>query len=107
MEGAKQVVFLPLVALLALVIAPMIVDGAVPRYTYTRQYYKKTNTCANAEAFVKHQVKKFWEQDHSITPKLLRLLYSDCMVTVMSFSTSLSYYFRRSIIIVLISILNK
>ncbi|XP_010672273.2 probable peroxidase 61 [Beta vulgaris subsp. vulgaris] len=81
MEGAKQVVFLPLVALLALVIAPMIVDGAVPRYTYTRQYYKKTNTCANAEAFVKHQVKKFWEQDHSVTPKLLRLLYSDCMVT--------------------------
>ncbi|KAG2725929.1 hypothetical protein I3760_01G089000 [Carya illinoinensis] len=43
-------------------------------------YYKVHNTCANAEVFIKHQVRKFWDQDKSITPKLLRLLYSDCFV---------------------------
>lgn len=90
MEGGKQYLY-PLMALLvALVVCSMIgnVDGAVsvPRYTLTRQYYKKTNTCAHVEAYVKHNVKVFWDQDKSITPKLLRLLYSDCMVTVMSIS---------------------
>ncbi|XP_021863420.1 probable peroxidase 26 [Spinacia oleracea] len=85
MEGGKQYLY-PLMALLvALVVCSMIgnVDGAVsvPRYTLTRQYYKKTNTCAHVEAYVKHNVKVFWDQDKSITPKLLRLLYSDCMVT--------------------------
>ncbi|KAK9725142.1 hypothetical protein RND81_05G124900 [Saponaria officinalis] len=83
MEGNK-ILFL-LIITLALVAGSMIgkVDGAIglPRDGLTRQYYKKTNTCENVEAFVKHQVKLFWEKDHSITPKLLRLLYSDCMVT--------------------------
>ncbi|KAK3022528.1 hypothetical protein RJ639_046744 [Escallonia herrerae] len=46
----------------------------------TRQFYKKHNTCANVEAFVRHQVTLFWLQDKSITAKLLKLLYSDCMV---------------------------
>ncbi|XP_074281442.1 putative peroxidase 61 [Silene latifolia] len=76
--------FLPLMAL-ALVAGSLIgnVDGAItlPRDTLTRLYYKKTNTCENVEAFVKHQVKLFWDEDKTITPKLLRLLYSDCMVT--------------------------
>ncbi|PRQ37911.1 putative peroxidase [Rosa chinensis] len=47
----------------------------------TWHYYKVTNTCRDAEAFIQHQVKKFWDQDKSITAKLLRLLYSDCFVT--------------------------
>ncbi|KAL2920898.1 putative peroxidase 61 [Bienertia sinuspersici] len=86
MEGIKQG-FLPLVALLALVAGLMIgdvVEGAtvVPRNRLVRQYYKKTNSCRSAEAFVKHQVKLFWQHDKSVTPKLLRLLYSDCMVTI-------------------------
>ncbi|CAO2838207.1 unnamed protein product [Amaranthus hypochondriacus] len=82
MEGRNNVL-LPLVALLTLVAGSMIgnVEGAVTFPRLTRQYYKKTNTCANAEAFVKHLVQQFWEQDKTITPKLLRLLYSDCMVT--------------------------
>ncbi|XP_031125758.1 probable peroxidase 61 [Ipomoea triloba] len=45
-----------------------------------RQYYKKLNTCANAEAFVKYQVKMMWQRDRSLTAKLLKLLYADCMV---------------------------
>ncbi|XP_021774886.1 probable peroxidase 61 [Chenopodium quinoa] len=85
MEEGKQLYY-PLVALLALVVGFLMigdVEGAitVPRYTLTRSYYKKTNTCYHAEAYVKHLVKEFWDQDKSITPKLLRLVYSDCMVT--------------------------
>ncbi|KAK6118623.1 hypothetical protein DH2020_047615 [Rehmannia glutinosa] len=45
-----------------------------------RQFYKKLNTCANVEAFVKYQVKLWWDEDKSITAKLLKLLYVDCMV---------------------------
>ncbi|CAI9761659.1 unnamed protein product [Fraxinus pennsylvanica] len=45
-----------------------------------RQYYKKLNTCENAEAFVKHQVQVYWSKDRSITAKLVKLLYADCMV---------------------------
>lgn len=48
----------------------------------TRHFYKKLNTCANVEAFVKHQVTLFWNQDKSITAKLFKLLYADCMVNV-------------------------
>lgn len=47
-----------------------------------RHLYKKLNTCANVEPFVKHQVKLWWNRDKSITPKLLKLLYADCMVNV-------------------------
>ncbi|KAL3619916.1 hypothetical protein CASFOL_034828 [Castilleja foliolosa] len=45
-----------------------------------RHFYKKLNTCANVEAFVTHQVKLWWDHDKTITPKLLKLLYADCMV---------------------------
>lgn len=47
-------------------------------------YYKVHNTCRDAEEYVRHQVKIFWDQDKGVTPKLLRLLYSDCFVTVSS-----------------------
>ena len=83
-----EVVVLPLMAL-ALVVGSMIgkVEGAVslPPVHLTRQFYKKTNTCADVEAFVKHQVTIHWNQDKTLTPKLLRLVYSDCMVTVCAF----------------------
>lgn len=60
--------------------------GLPPDAKYlTRKYYKKLNTCANAEAFVKHQVQVYWNKDHSITAKLVKLLYADCMVNVGSF----------------------
>ncbi|XP_073030497.1 probable peroxidase 26 [Primulina eburnea] len=45
-----------------------------------RHFYKKLKTCANVEAFVKHQVQLWWDKDKSITAKLLKLLYADCMV---------------------------
>lgn len=47
-----------------------------------RHYYKKLNTCANVESFVQFQVKRYWDNNKAITPKLLKLLYTDCMVTV-------------------------
>ncbi|KAK9082736.1 hypothetical protein Scep_029207 [Stephania cephalantha] len=63
------------------------VHGAItlPSTALTRNYYKKhynnTDQCRDVEEYIKHQVKTFWEKDPSITPKLLRLLYSDCFVT--------------------------
>ncbi|XP_050213648.1 probable peroxidase 61 [Mercurialis annua] len=45
------------------------------------QYYKRYTTCPEAEVYIRHQVGLFWKNDTSITPKLLRLLYSDCFVT--------------------------
>ncbi|TXG72774.1 hypothetical protein EZV62_001353 [Acer yangbiense] len=44
-------------------------------------YYKVHNTCDDAEVYIRHQITNFWNQDKSITPKLVRLLYSDCFVT--------------------------
>ncbi|ONK72404.1 uncharacterized protein A4U43_C04F19070 [Asparagus officinalis] len=44
-------------------------------------HYKVHNTCRYAEVFIKHLVTKAWNKDRSITPALLRLAYSDCMVT--------------------------
>ncbi|GMI78680.1 hypothetical protein like AT5G24070 [Hibiscus trionum] len=43
-------------------------------------YYKVHNTCADAEAYIRHQVELFYNRDSTIAPKLLRLQYSDCMV---------------------------
>ncbi|KAJ9549864.1 hypothetical protein OSB04_022407 [Centaurea solstitialis] len=45
-----------------------------------RHYYKVHNTCANVEPFIRHQIKAFWDKDKTITPKLIKLLYADCMV---------------------------
>ena len=49
------------------------------------QYYKRNTTCDDAEAYVRHQVQLFWRtarNGKTILPKLLKLLYSDCFVTV-------------------------
>lgn len=54
-----------------------------PPTTYLKwHYYKITNTCRDVEEYVRHEVKLFWDNDRSITPKLLRLVYSDCFITV-------------------------
>ncbi|KAG6419879.1 hypothetical protein SASPL_116391 [Salvia splendens] len=45
-----------------------------------RHFYKKLNTCANVEPFVRHQVTLWWNRENNITAKLLKLLYADCMV---------------------------
>ncbi|KAJ4969462.1 hypothetical protein NE237_016163 [Protea cynaroides] len=46
-----------------------------------RKYYKIHETCPAAEQYVRHEVEIFYKNDSTITPKLLRLLYSDCFVT--------------------------
>ncbi|KAL3829203.1 hypothetical protein ACJIZ3_018005 [Penstemon smallii] len=45
-----------------------------------RHFYKKFNICYNVEPYVLHQVKLWWDQDKSISAKLLKVLYADCMV---------------------------
>ncbi|OVA11060.1 Plant peroxidase [Macleaya cordata] len=59
------------------------VDGAitVPPSGLIRKFYKLNKKCPDVEEYIKHQVKEFWIKDKTITPKLLRLLYSDCFVS--------------------------
>lgn len=71
-------------------------------------YYKVHNTCDEAEIYVRHQVQLLWNKDKTITPKLLRLLYSDCFVTVCAsthfYSACSSSLFLRSIKFVYVSL---
>lgn len=86
--GKETFVFFPLLLVLALSLSLGFVGAAStlqPGVKLVWHYYKVHNTCDNAETFIKYQVKKFWDQDKSITPKLLRLLYSDCFVNVCTF----------------------
>ncbi|KAD6453385.1 hypothetical protein E3N88_08090 [Mikania micrantha] len=45
-----------------------------------RHFYKVHNTCANVESFVRHQVQLVSAGDPTVAPKLIKLLYADCMV---------------------------
>ncbi|KAL8210186.1 hypothetical protein R6Q57_006918 [Mikania cordata] len=45
-----------------------------------RHFYKVHNTCANVESFVRHQVQLMSASDPTVAPKLIKLLYADCMV---------------------------
>lgn len=86
MEKRDQpaVTILPLLALAVLSFLPADVKAATSLPTPVKlqwHYYKVHNTCDDAEAYIQYQVKRFWQSDKSITPKLLRLLYSDCLVT--------------------------
>lgn len=95
MEKRDQpaVTILPLLALAVLSFLPADVKAATSLPTPVKlqwHYYKVHNTCDDAEAYIQYQVKRFWQSDKSITPKLLRLLYSDCLVTVSLF---LLFYF--------------
>ncbi|KAG0475960.1 hypothetical protein HPP92_012801 [Vanilla planifolia] len=44
-------------------------------------FYDRNASCPHAEDFVKHLVGKAWEKDRSVAAALLRLVYSDCLVT--------------------------
>ncbi|KAL3752659.1 hypothetical protein ACJRO7_000120 [Eucalyptus globulus] len=54
-------------------------EGLKPPLTLKWHYYR--NSCRDAETYVRHQVEYYWKPDKSLTPKLLRLLYSDCFIT--------------------------
>ncbi|CAH2044257.1 unnamed protein product, partial [Thlaspi arvense] len=74
--------FFPLLALVAISLAKTATveaaTGMNPPVKLVWHYYN--NTCHNAETDIRFQVEKFYKNDSSIAPKLLRLLYSDCMV---------------------------
>lgn len=61
-----------------------VAEGAtkLPLNGLVLHYYKKHTNCTYTEEFIKHLVKKAWDLDKSITPALLRLVYSDCFVRV-------------------------
>lgn len=65
-----------------------------------RHFYKVHNTCANVEPFVRHQVGLVWANDKSVAPKLIKLLYADCMVNVCHFDPSHSNTILPSILYV-------
>ncbi|CAA7050475.1 unnamed protein product [Microthlaspi erraticum] len=77
-------IFITAVVVGAVSLCPVTVEATLmgpSMQKLTWHYYKVYNTCENAENFVRHQVGKFYENDKSIAPKLLRLLYSDCFVS--------------------------
>ncbi|CAI9275045.1 unnamed protein product [Lactuca saligna] len=74
-------VFLSLVVLLTLCGVKVAAVGLPAESApLIRHYYKVHNTCANVEPFVRQQVKAFMEKDKTIAPKVVKLLYADCMV---------------------------
>lgn len=75
------VAFLLVVAFAALSSSP-VAAATPPRPKLEWHYYKTHNICRDAELYVRNQVKLFWKFDKSITAKLLRLVYSDCFITV-------------------------
>ncbi|TKY48308.1 peroxidase 61 [Spatholobus suberectus] len=81
--GRIMCVAFPLVALAVVSMCYGMADAAVkpPPPNLRWHYYKITNTCRDAEEYVRHEVNLFWEHDRSITAKLLRLVYADCFVT--------------------------
>lgn len=83
----RFVMILPLVALaLSLFVANADAAVSLPQPVKLEwHYYKVHNTCHDAEAYIRHQVELFYKHDKTIAPKLLRLLYSDCFVTVCLF----------------------
>lgn len=89
----EKFVFLPLLAL-ALSSCLKVVEAAStlqPPVKLVWHYYRFHNRCRDAEVYVKHEVNLFWQKDKSITPQLLRLLYSDCFVTVIVSSALLFF----------------
>ncbi|KAJ9128701.1 hypothetical protein P3X46_034598 [Hevea brasiliensis] len=84
MRRLQRMVFSPLVVVALSLFTVAIVEAAVtlqPPVKLKWQYYKRNTTCPEAEVYIRHQVELFWQKDKSITPKLLRLLYSDCFVS--------------------------
>ncbi|KAG4945158.1 putative peroxidase 26 [Glycine soja] len=79
--GRVMCVAFPLVALVVVSMCYGMADAEVKTLNLRWHYYKVTNTCRDAEEYVRHQVNLFWKNDRSITAKLLRLVYADCFVT--------------------------
>ncbi|XVE81010.1 hypothetical protein DITRI_Ditri15bG0028200 [Diplodiscus trichospermus] len=82
MRREKFELIFPLLAL-ALSLCTVDVDSASslqPPVKLVWHYYKLNNACREAEEYVRHQVKLFYDKDKTIAPKLLRLLYADCFV---------------------------
>lgn len=79
MEMKCIVVVLLLMSVLQKIVA---VDVVIPFGSLKLHYYKTTNSCRYAEEYVKHQVGLAWKKDRTVTASLLRLVYSDCFVTV-------------------------
>ncbi|KAG4961448.1 hypothetical protein JHK87_038081 [Glycine soja] len=79
--GRVMCVGFPLVALVVVSMYYGLADAEVKTPNLRWHYYKVTNTCHDAEEYVRHQVNLFWKNDRSITAKLLRLVYADCFVT--------------------------
>lgn len=81
---SQFVKFFPLLALVVINLAGTATveaaTGMNPPVKLIWHYYN--NTCHDAERYIRHQVENFYKSDSSIAPKLLRLLYSDCMVNV-------------------------
>ncbi|KAL5543207.1 hypothetical protein UlMin_010917 [Ulmus minor] len=82
-RSQKKQVFLPLLALaLSLCLGFGEAATGLPRpVKLVWHYYKVTNTCHDAEVYVRHQVNLSWHNDKSVTAKLLRLVSTDCLVT--------------------------
>ncbi|XP_071703718.1 probable peroxidase 26 [Rutidosis leptorrhynchoides] len=74
--------FLAFVVIMAVCSVKVAASGLLPPESspLIRHYYKVHNTCANVEPFVRYQMKLSFDKDKTITPKLIKLLYSDCMV---------------------------
>nr|XP_043608776.1 probable peroxidase 26 [Erigeron canadensis] len=77
-----QCLFLSFVVILAVSGAKVTAAGLLPPEStpLIRHYYKVHNTCSNVEPFIRHQMKLIFDKDKTITPKLIKLLYADCMV---------------------------
>ena len=92
----ERCILLSLLALAALVPITVTVTveatDVMARRNLKWHYYRLNTTCKYAEVYVRSQVELYMKQqnDTTIAPKLLRLLYSDCFVNV---CVSLLYYF--------------
>lgn len=72
----------PLVALAVLSLCHGMAEAAAAAPPPKLKWHYYNNTCRYVEEYVRHQVKLIWDHDKSLAPKLARLVYSDCFVTV-------------------------
>ena len=82
MMGRSMRTLVTMAAVVVVMMRMEAVEAATAAPKLEWHYYKVHNTCRYVEEYVRHEVQIMWHSDHSITPKLLRLLYSDCFVTV-------------------------
>lgn len=73
---------LPALALVSLCMVRRVEAAVTIQPPLSLKWHFYRNSCRDAERYVSHQVEFYWKQDRSLTAKLLRLLYSDCFITV-------------------------